>query len=83
LRLLYFAWVRERIGKAGEEITRPAGVGTVDQLLDWLAAQSEAYGEALADRTRLRAAIDGHYVSLDAPLDGARELSLFPPVTGG
>uniref|UniRef100_UPI003B3B7937 MoaD/ThiS family protein n=1 Tax=Sphingomonas sp. TaxID=28214 RepID=UPI003B3B7937 len=71
MRLLYFAWVRERIGKAGEEIIPSADISTVDQLLDWLAAKSGGHAEALADRTRLRAAIDGRYVPLDAPLDGA------------
>lgn len=81
LRLLYFAWVREAIGKS-EETVASGDARTVAAVLDRLAV-SEPYRTAFADRTRLRAALDQVFVPLDAPLAGARELAIFPPVTGG
>lgn len=83
MRMLYFAWVRERIGSGEEEVAPPADVGTVAALIDWLAARDDAHAAAFADRARLRAAVDGVFVALDAPVEGAREVAIFPPVTGG
>ena len=83
LTMLYFAWVRESVG-AGEEIVEPPEeVATGAALLDWLAADSALHAAAFADRARLRAAIDQSFVPLDAPIAGAREIAIFPPVTGG
>jgi len=81
--LLYFAWVRETVGRSPERVTPPDHVATVADLLDWLAADSEAHRAAFADRARLRAAVDQQFVPLDASLAGAREVAIFPPVTGG
>ncbi|HEU0044153.1 molybdopterin converting factor subunit 1 [Sphingomonas sp.] len=81
--MLYFAWVRERIGTGQEEVSPPAAIETVAALVDWLAARSEGHAHAFADRTRLRAAADGVFVSLDALLGPADEIAIFPPVTGG
>ena len=81
--LLYFAWVREAIGTGGERVDPPAGVATVADLVDWLATRGGGYATAFADRQRLRAAVDQVFVTLDTPLAGAREVALFPPVTGG
>ncbi|GAA4761534.1 molybdopterin converting factor subunit 1 [Stakelama sediminis] len=83
LTILYFAWVREAVGKAQEEIAPPPSVTTVAELVGWLATQGEGYAEAFADPGRLRAALDQEFVSLDVPLGSAREVALFPPVTGG
>ena len=83
IEMLYFAWVREGMGRAGETVTPPAGVATVAQLVDWLAARDAGTAAALADRGRLRAAVDQVFVAMDAPIAGAREIALFPPVTGG
>ncbi|EZP55566.1 molybdopterin converting factor subunit 1 [Sphingomonas sp. RIT328] len=83
LDLLYFAWVRERMGRAHETVELPAGVTDVAGLIDWLAARDEAGAAALADRGRLRAAVDQAFVAIDASIVGAREVALFPPVTGG
>lgn len=83
MRLVYFAWVRERIGAGEEDVSPPAGVKTVVDLIDWLSQRSEAHAEAFADRTRLRAAVDQAFVPLDATIAGAREVAIFPPVTGG
>ncbi|MBI0476920.1 molybdopterin converting factor subunit 1 [Sphingomonas sp. MA1305] len=83
IEMLYFAWVRERMGRAAETVTPPSTVATVAQLVDWLAARDADSGTALADRARLRAAVDQAFVAMDAPIAGAREVALFPPVTGG
>lgn len=83
LTVLYFAWVRERIGQAEEVLTVPAEVATVADLVGWLAARGGGYAEAMAAPERLRAAIDQNFVGLDASLAGAREVAIFPPVTGG
>lgn len=79
--MLYFAWVREAIG-VGEETIDPGDAVTIAALLDRLSS-AEPYATAFADRNRLRAALDQRFVDLDAPLAGARELAVFPPVTGG
>jgi molybdopterin synthase sulfur carrier subunit len=81
--MLYFAWVREAVGQGSERVDPPATVVTVSDLLDWLAEDSEAHAAAFAERDRLRAAIDQGFVALDAPIAGAREVAIFPPVTGG
>ncbi len=81
--MLYFAWVREGVGTGQESVDPPADVTTVAALLDWLAEGSAPHRAAFADRTRLRAAIDQRFVPLDTPLEGAREVAIFPPVTGG
>jgi molybdopterin synthase sulfur carrier subunit len=83
LRILYFAWVREAVGISGEQVAPPAGVTTVAALIDWLSTRSPAHASAFADRARLRAAVDQRFVPLDSPLGGAREVAIFPPVTGG
>jgi len=83
VRLLYFAWVRERIGLAEEAVALPADVATVAELIAWLAGRSPGHRAALADPERLRAAIDQRFVPLSAAVAGAREIALFPPVTGG
>ncbi|MEG3174884.1 molybdopterin converting factor subunit 1 [Sphingomonas sp. RB3P16] len=83
IEMLYFAWVRERIGVGAERVTPPASVVTVADLVDWLGADSAPHADAFADRTRLRAALDQTFVPLDTPLGAAREVAIFPPVTGG
>ncbi|HEX8484606.1 molybdopterin converting factor subunit 1 [Sphingomonas sp.] len=83
MRMLYFAWVRERIGTGQEDVAPPPAVTTVAALVDWLAGRSDGHAEAFAERSRLRAAIDGGFVGLDAALGDAREVAIFPPVTGG
>ena len=81
--MLYFAWVRERIGRGAETVTPPAEVATVSALIDWLATLSDGHAAALGDRERLRAAVDQRFVHLDVSLADSREVALFPPVTGG
>jgi molybdopterin synthase sulfur carrier subunit len=83
MKVLYFAWVRERIGTGEEEVTPPAGVATVADLVAWLATRSDGHAAAFAAPARLRAAVDQAFVPLDASVAGAREVAIFPPVTGG
>ena len=83
LEILYFAWVRERIGKDGERIEGSLPDMTIAALIDSLAARGGGYAEALVNRKRLRAALDQRFVPLDTLIGEARELALFPPVTGG
>ncbi|MET0137276.1 MAG: MoaD/ThiS family protein [Sphingobium sp.] len=83
LTLLYFAWVRDRVGVGQEVIAHPGPDCTVAALLDILAAGDDAHAAAFTDRARLRAALDQNYVSLESPIGAAHELAIFPPVTGG
>jgi molybdopterin synthase sulfur carrier subunit len=81
--ILYFAWVREKIGVGAETLELPHGLATVADLVTWLSGRSAGHAEAFADPLRLRAAIDQIFVPLDAPLGRPREIAIFPPVTGG
>lgn len=81
--MLYFAWVREAIGVGAERVAPPADIVTIDDLIGWLRGSSEGHARAFADPARLRAAIDQRFVPLDTPIAGAREIAVFPPVTGG
>jgi molybdopterin synthase sulfur carrier subunit len=83
VEILYFAWVREAMGTGCETVDPPESVATVAGLLDWLAARDDRAAAAFADRGRLRAAVDQRFTGLDAPIRGAREVAIFPPVTGG
>ena len=83
IELLYFSWVRERIGKDGERIELPPGVATVAALLDWLEGRGNVYGAALAERGRLRVAVNQTFAPLDTPVGAGDEVAIFPPVTGG
>jgi molybdopterin synthase sulfur carrier subunit len=83
MKLLYFAWVRERVGKPEEEIEPPAGVRTVGELVAWLTGRGEEYAYAFENAKIIRAAIDRNHVKPDAQIAGAREIAFFPPMTGG
>lgn len=81
MRVLYFAWVRERIGRGAEEVE--TGAPTVAALVDELRAREDRYALAFADTASLRVAVDQTLTTFDAPLAGAREVAFFPPMTGG
>ena len=81
LEILYFAWVRERIGVPRETVETQAA--TVAELLRELCAREDRYALAFSDLSALRVAIDQDLADFDSPLTGARELALFPPMTGG
>ena len=79
--VLYFAWVRERIGTPRERVE--TGAATVAELVEELKAREERYAVAFADLSALRVAVDQDLRDFDAPLAGAREVAFFPPMTGG
>ncbi len=81
INVLYFAWVRERIGLPKERLE--TGAATVADLVDELRAREDRYAMAFADLSALRVAIDQELSDFDAPLEGAREVAFFPPMTGG
>jgi molybdopterin synthase sulfur carrier subunit len=83
VKLRYFAWVRERVGKPEEEVELPASVATIAELMKWLSGRGEEYAHAFEDPKVVRAAIDRAHVKGDAAIAGAREIAFFPPMTGG
>ncbi len=83
MKLLYFAWLRARIGQAEEELALPAEVRDVAGLLDWLRRRGGGYAEALRDLSVIRVAVNQDYVGRDHPIRDGDEVALFPPVTGG
>ncbi len=83
MKLVYFAWVRERIGLTEEEVDLPAEVTTVGDLVGWLKSRGPEYEHALAEPRVIRFAVDHVHAQRDRPLAGAREVALFPPMTGG
>ena len=83
MRILYFAWVRERVGKAEESLEPPASVVTVSDLMAWLSSRGEEYAYAFEQAKVIRAAIDKRHVKSDTAIDGAKEIAFFPPMTGG
>ncbi len=83
MKILYFAWLRERVGKPEEEIALPSNVSTIADLMEWLAGRGEEYAYAFENRNVIRAAIDHVHVKADAPVGAAREIAFFPPMTGG
>ena len=83
MKLLYFAWVRQNIGKSEETMTLPAGVATIRDLARHLQARGPGYAEAFADLARLRAAANQVHVGFDTRLSDGDEIAFFPPVTGG
>jgi sulfur-carrier protein len=83
VKLLYFAWVRERIGKPEEEVDLPAGVATVADLVAWLRGRGDEYAHAFDNPRVIRAAIDHAHVKPETSIGNAREIAFFPPMTGG
>jgi sulfur-carrier protein len=83
VKLVYFAWVRERIGKPEEVIDPPPAVRTIADLVTWLAQRGDEYAYAFENPNVVRAAIDRAHVRADAAVAGAREIAFFPPMTGG
>ncbi|MDB5651276.1 MAG: molybdopterin converting factor subunit 1 [Hyphomicrobiales bacterium] len=83
MKAIYFAWVRERIGRSDEEITPPASVANVEDLMVWLTRRGEEYAHAFENPKVIRVAIDQNHVKHNAPIAGAREIAFFPPMTGG
>jgi molybdopterin synthase sulfur carrier subunit len=83
MKLIYFAWVRERIGQTEESVDLPADIGTVAELVRWLKSRGEGYAHAFENDGVIRAAIDRVHAKPEASIAGAREIAFFPPMTGG
>lgn len=81
--LRYFAWVREKVGRAEEAVTLPASVTTVADLVEWLKTRDETYATAFAKPDIIRTALDQTHARSNTPIGSAREIAFFPPVTGG
>ncbi len=82
MQVLYFSWLRERIGTGAEQID-PGPATTAGELVRELVSRDERYAAAFEDISSVRVAVDQQMVELDAPITGAREIAFFPPVTGG
>ena len=83
MKVAYFAWIRERIGKTDERLDPPADIKTVENMIAWLSARGEEYAYAFENPTLVRVALDQMHVKHDAPIAGAGEIAFFPPMTGG
>ena len=84
MKILYFAWLRERLNRGEEEVSPPAEVATVADLIDWLRRiRDEAFAHAVEKRALIKAAVDAKLVPHAAPIAGANVIALFPPMTGG
>lgn len=83
MTVVYFAWVKEKVGLSQEEVTPPADVATVAALMDWLAARSTRHAGAFAERSHIKAAVDHVHAPHSAAISGVKEVAFFPPVTGG
>ncbi len=84
MKLVYFAWIREKVGMGSENVELPATVATVRDLMAWLKTRGEEFEAALQYESNIRVAINQEHVEdRDTPIAGAREIALFPPMTGG
>ena len=83
MKILYFAWLRQRTGIGEEDVSPPETVRDVASLVDWLKQRNPAFAEALADTSTLRVAVNQEFASFDTALNGTEEVALFPPMTGG
>jgi len=83
VKVIYFAWVRQLVGRSEETLSLPKHVTTVRALADFLSARGDGYAQAFADPSRLRAAVNQSHVGFEAPIADADEIAFFPPVTGG
>lgn len=83
MKIIYFAWLREKAGIAEEDVSPPASIADVAGLISWLAGRSPGHAAALSDLSVVRVAVNHEYVTLDHPVGRDDEVALFPPVTGG
>lgn len=83
MKILYFAWLKTKVGLAEETVEPPAGVTTVGGLIDWLARRSDGHAEAFADLGAVRCAVNQDFAQTDAAVAPDDEVAFFPPVTGG
>ncbi len=83
ITILYFSWIKEKIGTGEEQLTPPSSVTTISDLIGWLKEQSPAHTDAFTDVKQIRAALDQTHVPFETKIGSAGEIAFFPPVTGG
>jgi molybdopterin converting factor subunit 1 len=83
MKVLYFAWIRERVGTGEETVSPPPDVTTVDMLVDWLSTRSAGHAHAFENRSVVRAAVNQDFADPGDPVGPGDEVAFFPPVTGG
>ena len=83
MKILYFAWLRDKAGISECEVAPPPGVATVGALIDWLAARDDRQADVFADRSVVRFAVNQDFAESDTPVGPGDEVAFFPPVTGG
>lgn len=83
MRILYFAWLRQRVGLAEEDVTPPPDIADVARLIAWLAARSPGHAHAFSEPAQVRAAVNQEFATADHPVAAGDEVAFFPPVTGG
>ncbi len=83
MKILYFAWLRERVGTGEEDVIPPLGTTTVAELIDWLITRSPGHARAFEQRDVIRAAVNQDFADPDSPVKPGDEVAFFPPVTGG
>jgi len=83
IKILYFAWLRERLNRGEEEVSPPSTVITIDDLIEWKSKTDEGFALAFAKRSLIKSALDQNIVNHDTPLKSAKTIAFFPPMTGG
>ncbi|MBT5913337.1 MAG: molybdopterin converting factor subunit 1 [Rhodospirillaceae bacterium] len=83
MKLLYFAWIRVKMGTSNEIVDPPSTVENVQNLIDWIVRRNSVSSETFSDLTTIRVAVNQEYVGLDHPIKPSDEVAFFPPVTGG
>jgi molybdopterin synthase sulfur carrier subunit len=83
VKILYFAWIKEKVGMDHEDVDLPDTVLTVLDLIHWLETRSDGFKDAFLEKVFIRAAIDDYHSDLDTAIKGAKEIAFFPPITGG
>ncbi|MBF0326502.1 molybdopterin converting factor subunit 1 [Magnetospirillum moscoviense] len=83
MKILYFAWLKAKTGTAEEEVSPPAAIATIADLVEWLKGRSPGHADALSDLRLIRVAVNQDHVGLDHPVGPNDEVAFFPPVTGG
>ena len=83
MKLLYFAWIRVKMGVSGEHIDPPQNIKDIEGLIDWLKQRNPIANETFSDISNIRIAVNQEYVSINNPVKPGDEIAFFPPVTGG
>ena len=83
MKLVYFAWIRVKMGVSGEDVDPPKNIKDIKGLIDWIKQRNPISSEAFSDINNIRIAVNQEYVDIDHPVHAGDEIAFFPPVTGG